>query len=187
MTPFEEQRRRLQKPSRTARTIEKVKSRRDLVTKERDNKKEVRRRDQYRCRFPLCGCKKLGLKLDARLEVSHDRHKGMGGDPSGERSIPKVMILLCLHRHQDGIFSRHKGTLRARPLNYAAGNDGPVVWELNLDTLSYYTELLSPAVKRAANAQTGWVEIAREKRVQQLEPPLIWQRLILERLAEMDL
>lgn len=176
----------LTKPSRTQRRKELLKDRKELWGKERDNKREVRRRDQYRCRFPLCGCKALGLKLDARLEVSHDRHKGMGGDPGGERSIPKVMILLCLHRHQDGIFSRHKGTLRARPLNYQAGNDGPVIWEIDLAVWEAHAGA-RPGLRRLANAATGWLEVARERRIGELEPLAGYQAEILNRLAEMDL
>ena len=40
----------------------------------------VRRRDR-KCRFPLCGCATFGLPLDC----SHQQHRGIGGNPRGDR------------------------------------------------------------------------------------------------------
>lgn len=147
--------------------------RRDRRTAETDHKAVARRRDGQRCRWPLCGCKRIGL----RLEVSHDRHKGAGGDPTGARSKPEVLITFCFHRHQDGIVSRHKQTLRVRYLT-PKKNAGPVAFE----------------VKRSALARLGlelpagdWLEVARERAVQNLEPLEPWQLAALRRLGEMDL
>lgn len=109
------------KPSRTARKLAEHKRRLERETHEETEKRAVRRRDK-RCRFPLCGCHRLGL----RLEVSHDVHKGAGGNPTGDRSDRRSMILLCVHRHQDGLVSRHKGTLRILPLVRGLGFEGPV-------------------------------------------------------------
>lgn len=158
------------KPSRTDRKIKEAKQRRELQRDETDAKLEVRRRDGS-CRFPLCGCRRLKLQLAARGEVSHQRHKGMGGNPSGDRSTAAGLILLCNHRHQDGAVSRHKGTLRIKPLT-RAGMNGPVAFWVDL-----------AAVYGFRKAQ--WKEVARETAPRQLEPLERWQLDALQMLAEM--
>lgn len=168
----------LRKPSATKRKIKKQKVRLGLKKKEDSNKGIVRRRDRS-CRFPLCGCRRLGLKLDARKEVSHQKHKGMGGDPTGERSLPALMIWLCKHRHQDGAVSIHKGTLKARPLT-KDGMNGPIAWDVDSETLF-------PGMYHGVNKELRWFEVAREVKVQQLEPLSAKQQIILERLGEMEL
>jgi hypothetical protein len=160
------------KPSATARKMREKKTALDTLQHEIREKGKVRRRDRY-CRFPLCGCRALKLRLVARAEVSHQRHKGMGGNPSGDRSLAEGMLLLCVHRHQDGSISRHKGTLRAVPLT-AKGMNGPVKWEADASRLWPL-------------AGEKWVELARESAVQQLEPLTPKQQVILERLATMAL
>lgn len=152
------------------------KERRDM---EAANKRAAKARDGFRCRFPLCGCRAIGERLDARVESSHDKHKGMGGDPTGGRSLAAGLMTLCLHRHQNGIVSRHKGTLRARPLT-PAGNAGPVAWDVSAAVLRRFGRTVPEAV-------TGeWVEVAKEHEVQRLDPPEDWQRAILDWLAEME-
>jgi len=108
----------------------------------------------------------------------------MGGNPAGERSSADRMIYLCIHRHQHGAISRHKGTMRARPLT-ADGTKGPVAWDVDLETLRQRAGRLM--ITRTAVARDGWLEVARETRVQVLEPLLPWQRSILALLAEMEL
>lgn len=165
------------KPSRTARKVAEAKVKRDRKTTERDNKQEAKRRDGHRCRFPLCGCKALRLPV----ESSHDRHKGMGGD-SGARSLPSGLITLCRHRHMDGIFSRHAGTLRARYLT-EDGDNGPVAWDLDGYELLRHGFAADLSMKRD---DESWIEVARERAVQRLEPLKPWQQAVLERLAEME-
>lgn len=173
----------LVKPSRTASKIARHLGRQKRAKDERDNKAEVRRRDKH-CRFPLCGCRKLGLRLEARQEVSHDTHKGMGGNPAGDRSAPERMIFLCLHRHQDGAISRHKGTLRTRYLT-DRGNAGPVAWQVRRVAL-FEPEVL--AVVDAADLPRGeWVEVAREVSRGQVGELAPWQRAVLDVLAQMNL
>lgn len=163
------------KTSRTATKKAKLKDRLKTKTEEKKNKGNVRKRDRV-CRFPLCGCRKLGLNIQARPEVSHDRHKGIGGNRAGDRSTTALMVLLCLHRHQDGIVSRHKGTLRAVYLT-SAGYDGPVAWEIDVEAIN----------RHGAGREPHWREVARERTPGVLEPLTDWQRSTLELLAEMDL
>lgn len=166
-----------------------AKRRRELTTEERAEKDVVRERDRH-CRFPLCGCQEPGHGLKSIPTVSHDIHKGMGGDPSGKVSIASLMILLCKWRHQDGHVSRHAGTLQTRSLT-PDGNDGPLAWLVDMTAVrpGFYEQ------KRGV-----WFEVAREQYVEpwtaagsppgtrppiELAPLTDEQRSILEELAEM--
>lgn len=133
-----------------------------LVHAERLNKEKVRKRDKG-CRFPLCGCK----KFRRHTEVSHAEHKGMGGDPTGDRSQPDLMVLVCPFRHRENRVSIDRGTLRWRALKPTQGAEGPIVWEEQYDG--------------------RWIELAKERAVQSLEPLLAHQRARLRRLADMDI
>lgn len=137
-----------------------------LKAEENANKQFVRDRDGT-CRFPLCSCGRLGLRLD----VSHAEHKGMGGDPTGERSHPSLMIYLCVARHMDAKISIDKKTLRWVPLT-DAGSNGPVAWEVNVGRLSNGT------------IADQWIELARELWPGKLAPMTDRGRGILERLAD---
>jgi hypothetical protein len=167
------------KPSRTKRVLDKRRVRLAGIKHERDNKGDVRRRDRG-CRFPLCGCRRLGLRLEARQEVSHDKHKGMGGNPDGDRSVSALMVQLCLHRHQDSRISRHRGTMRARPLT-RRGYNGPVIWEADRATIR---SIVGPAVRLGFAGE--WFELARESAVGRLEALTPAQADVLAILAKME-
>ena len=152
-----------------------AKSRR-LKAAENKNKAAVRARDGAGgleltglCRFPTCGCHfeggfgRPGSK--AFVEVSHQTHKGMGGDPTGDRSAPALMICVCNWRHKEARFSIDKKTIRWVPLTDAGAN-GPVAWEMFLDV-------------------SGWFELARESAVQVIESFTPAGVAILRDLAEM--
>lgn len=168
------------KPSATARKKAALKTRGEAKATEATNKRAAKKRDGYKCRFPLCGCAKLKL----RIESSHDLHKGMGGNPAGDRSETAGLITLCLHRHQHGAISRHAGTLRARHLSPERGNDGPVYWDVDAVVLERYA--IRVPIGNCISEGDGrlWVNVAREA------SPGCYSYLnfpILERLAEMDL
>jgi hypothetical protein len=155
----------------------KQKVRRGRLKGERDNKALVRRRDRMHCRWPLCGCGKLGLAL----EVSHDTHKGIGGDPTGKRSQTELMILFCRRRHREAIFSRHAGNLRTRYLTEFR-NNGPVAFEAKRVDLVKHGLL-----DECFDNSQEWIELARERSIQDLEPVVAWARVILRSMAEMTL
>lgn len=152
-----------------------------LTAAERANKDLVRERDRH-CRFPRCGCINAGHGLKGIPTVSHDQHKGMGGDPTGDRSQPELMIVLCKWRHQDAPVSRHAMTLRTRYLT-PEKNNGPLAFEVDLH-----------AVYPGLYERSGvWFEVAREYWLGgvfappfTLEPLTDEQARILDDLAEMD-
>lgn len=154
------------KEPRSAKVVRGVRRRERKATEERA-KRDVRARDKG-CRFPLCGCRKFGLAV----HVSHSRHKGMGGNPAGDRSVPELMIAVCSARHRENLVAIDRGTLRWEPLT-AAGANGPVKWLVDADVLG-----LSP--------DAVWFEVARERTRGVLEPLNPEQRDMLQRLARMD-
>lgn len=135
-----------------------------LVAAERKAKEKVRDRDK-RCRFPLCGCK----KFRRHTEVSHSEHKGMGGNPAGDRSTSALMVLLCPFRHKENRYSIDRGLLKWEPLT-DKGADGPIQWLMAQN-----------------DPREPWLIIARETAVQQIEKSTRTQRAHLTRLAEMDI
>jgi hypothetical protein len=141
--------------------VQRVTARQARRVAEETNKTYVRRRDR-RCRFPLCGCRKFGFAL----HVSHQQHKGMGGNPKGDRSTGDRMILVCAPRHREHPMAIDKGTVKWEGLT-RNGSDGPVRWLVRLD------------------GRRTWTEVARERAVQELEPLTEKQRRILRQLAEM--
>ena len=87
---------------------------------------EVREREDYTCRFPhACG---------EPCEVSHQRHRGMGGDPTGECSDPRIMIGVCGVIHRTGRIALDKKNLRWVALT-DAGADGPIEWQVKLGSV----------------------------------------------------
>ena len=75
----------------------------------------ARKRDGYRCRWPLCDCQQRG----DRIEVAHLRSKSLGGENESSN-----MMCLCSSRHR-GLPSLHSGELKIRPIDEALGTNGP--------------------------------------------------------------
>ena len=158
------------KPTKAARQAEKQRRRRLVAQRELDNKLEAKRRDDWRCRFPFCGCRVRGYEP----EVAHLTHKGSGGDPKGLRSQVDNLITLCGWRHREGVISLHKGTLRVVPRT-TAGTNGPVSW------------LMDAAAYTGQAHYAYWILIATEERVGVLEPIGFNVKLeILEKLSRME-
>jgi len=153
-----------------------AKKRRVVSAEERHEKELVRTRDKRR-RFPRCGCltNRLCDAMKRVPTVSHDFHKGMGGDPNGRVSIAALMILFCKWRHQDGRVSRHAGTLRTQYLT-PDNNDGPVAFEVDLAALY-------PG--RYAHSAVVWFEVGRELEPGTIGPTNEEQDQVLADLAEM--
>jgi hypothetical protein len=131
---------------------------RQLKTTERSSKSEVRRLDRY-CRFPRCGCSKKGYAL----AVAHLEHKGMGGNPKGDRSEIARMILVCAPRHRENPVSLDRGTVRLTPLT-DAGTRGPCTWAVHVPSLKL--KLASPW----PGMQVEWMLLAIETAQHVFEP-----------------
>lgn len=143
------------------------------AAKEKTKKTTVRGRDKY-CRFPLCGCKRFRLAL----HVSHQRHKGMGGNPKEDRSEPELMVLVCSARHRENVMSIDQKTIRWKALT-PDGADGPIAWDVDARALL--------GLARFKAGRGDWMELARETAIHVYEPITSRQRAILEKLAGMEI
>lgn len=146
----------------------------NIESAEDREKAEVRRRDKG-CRFPLCGCRKLRLAL----EVSHNEHKGSGGNPDGSRSTAPLMMQLCRERHSTNVFSVHNRVVEWVPLYKKLGANGPVKWLVDLALLRYYIE----GGRRPSTVRLTVVAIEGSPGVLEV----VSERAALESLAEMRL
>jgi hypothetical protein len=166
------------KEPRVSQKIRNTLRRRVRTAAEDKEKARVRQRDK-RCRVPLCGCGRFGLGLKAGGEVSHRRHKGMGGNPTGDRSVAALMIYICAARHKEHIISLDKKTLRWEPLT-KAGAAGAIRWLLDAELWRELTgQRLTPTVG-------GWFELAREAMLGQPEPLTPLQRDVLTELGNLE-
>jgi hypothetical protein len=163
----------LRKPSRgTAKAARRARKRR-AVQRERAAKAACRLRDGG-CRFPLCGCRR-----SAGAEVSHLVHRGMGGNPSGDRSTTRGMLCLCRWRHRESRASMDREGIYWEGLT-GAGADGPIRWMLRVDV--GVTE---------GFPWSEWNELARELEAPcdghpgRLEPMTHEQLAMLQALAKM--
>jgi hypothetical protein len=152
-----------------SRKVVRVLKRRAAATLEETEKAKVRRRDRY-CRFPLCGCGKMKLAL----AVCHSEHKGIGGNPAGDRSQAALMIYLCSARHRENAISWDRGTIRIRPLTDQLFA-GPCAWDVDLPR----------SIEAMKKNERRWVEVARERSLHVFEPFTLHQETVLKRLAEM--
>lgn len=150
-------------------------NRRDqLAGVENKHKTAVRKADK-RCRFPLCGCGHFRIVL----HVAHLTHKGAGGDPTSQRSLPSRMLVLCASRHRENRISLDKGTLRVQPLT-RAGTRGPCAFLVDMDAFV-------AAFNRIRDRKTiKWFEVGRERAVGVFDPFTEPQRDVLQTLQAME-
>jgi hypothetical protein len=89
-------------------------------------KRDAKRRDGGRCRWPRCEFKRVVQPIDP-AHVFHA--KGMGGDPKGIRSERKHIMALCRIHHD--LQETHKIEVEARTPDMADG--ACVFWDLRGD------------------------------------------------------
>ena len=130
----------------------------------------VRLRDKF-CRFPLCGCRRFNLTA----HVAHQIHRGMGGNPALDRTVPDKMMLLCSARHKENVISLDRGTLRVRPLT----NDklsGPCAFDVDIVAMGYMP---------IKTGRPRWLEVGRETALHVFEPSTPEQAVVLTALQQM--
>lgn len=157
---------------------------------ELEHMRQVRSEDGH-CRFPRCGCVAESVRghlwsIWLKPEVAHTTHRGMAGNPAGDRSQPERLITVCNWRHKIAKFSIDKKTLRVEPLT-DRGLRGPVQWWIHVAQL---VEWLGAEVVisdwRISPAQESWYPLATETAPHVCEPFTEAQAAILQRLASME-
>lgn len=123
----------------------------DRQAREKKAMADVRKRDKG-CRFPLCRCRRVGI----RLEVAHTDHRGMGGNPAGDRTDPATMVQLCAWRHTQGVFALDKGTLRWVPMS-TLGANGSIQWQIDKALVDYMRSGIGPRP-----TEPVWMQLALE-------------------------
>lgn len=162
--------------------------RRKLDTAERREMNKARARDSY-CRFPLCGCaREIPLPnrtlVELKGEISHYTHRGMGGDPTGERTQAPKLMLLCNWRHKLGKYSVDKKLLRWEPLT-EAGSNGPVKWLIDAEMArDLYGDMPPSSARYSLDGR--WFELAVETALHEYEPLTEAQEALLLLLSMMD-
>jgi len=126
--------------------------------------------------MPLCGCWRYKLAH----HVSHQEHKGMGGNPAGDRSTPDKMLLLCAARHRENRVSIDNKTLRWSIIGRDAAGHPLIAWEVDLRALKHGLSTL-------ATHRPQWFEVARETALHRYDAFTPEQRAVLQQLAEMKL
>jgi hypothetical protein len=126
--------------------------------------------------MPLCGC----FRFKLGLHVSHREHKGAGGNPTGDRSHPDKMLLVCSARHRENRVSIDNGTLRWHAIGHDAKGRMLVAWEVDLRALKHGLSTLS-------THRAQWFEVAREAGLHVFEAFTPQQRAVLEQLAKMEI
>lgn len=87
------------------------------ATKQRRAKSRARRaketatmnavRAERACQIPACPCTARGVAP----EIAHRRHRGSGGNPAGDRTVPADLFALCRWRHKGSKVSLDRKTL----------------------------------------------------------------------------
>ena len=132
----------------------------------------VRERDGH-CRFLFCPCRIYG----AMPQVSHQKHRGMGGNPSLDRTDRRTMLLLCPWRHTGSRLSNDQRGISWVPISPDKGAEGPVIWIL--DTAALPNDDAHFWIRRMARGD-GTVIIAAEIQPHEYYPiqdafPLTWR------------
>jgi hypothetical protein len=106
------------KPLRGAYKLERAAKRSARVAAEQKVMQAAKRRDGGKCRWPRCEFKALAV------EPAHMDHRGMGGNPSGDKTQRHKIIALCV-RHHDQFDGRAVPDIDIVPVYAEQGTDGP--------------------------------------------------------------
>ncbi len=109
----------LQKPLKGEYLLERKAQRAKRVADEQKVMQDAKKRDGGKCRIPNCEYAKRDLPID----VCHFFHRGMGGNPAGDRTTREQLISMCRIHHS--LFDR--GDLDVSPMTSAQA-DGPCAY-----------------------------------------------------------
>ena len=110
------------KPIKGAYLLERRLARADRKAAEDKIMRSVKALDSQQCRNPRCVHRSRKLPID----VCHQQHRGMGGNPSLDRTRPETLISLCRVCH--GLYDAAQ--LEIEPLDGVRGLRGPCAWHL---------------------------------------------------------
>jgi hypothetical protein len=98
----------------------------DRVAAEQAEMQAALKRDERKCRVPRC--EYAGRKLP--IDPCHQTHRGMGGDPTGNRTMQATIISLCRIHH--GMYDR--GTLDIEHVTASQQFDGPCAFYVETES-----------------------------------------------------
>lgn len=107
----------LQKPAKGSTYMAAKERRADRRDAEDAIMKQARQRDGNRCRWRTCTGKYRGLVLP--IDICHNVHRGMGGNPKLDRTTRDQLVALCRKHHQ----AWDDGLIDLQPIS-DAGFDG---------------------------------------------------------------
>ena len=113
----------LQKPMKGEALLDSRQRRADRVAQEQREMQAALHRDQRRCRFQPCVYEPKKLPIDP----CHQQHRGMGGDPSGERTTRESIVSLCRVHH--GMYDR--GEIDVQPRTDRGFDDVCDLYQVN--------------------------------------------------------
>lgn len=129
--------------------VERAEKKAERRTTEDAKKKAAKARDSYTCRWPRFDHDTPNHRCLGAIEASHQKAKGMGGNPDGSRTTVKALLTAChwIHQRSPDALERHGREWQG--ISRKDGANGPVI---------FYR--VHPGCKRE--------EIAREKRIGEL-------------------
>lgn len=110
-----------QKPRRGDYKIERTAKRKAHEAAEQSIMQAALRRDHNKCRFPRCEFAKFNLPVDPAHFM---RHRGMGGNPQGDRTESTGQIVALCRRHHD-MLDRYL-EIEIEPVSFSLLADGPL-------------------------------------------------------------
>ena len=113
------------KPRPGAHRLKKHGDKATVRTTEKKNKVSAKVRDGHRCRAPHATREEYETCAMLRIESGHVQHKGMGGNPTGDRNEVAGFITFGLRCHKERF---DKELLRPRFLSDDRAN-GLIAWE----------------------------------------------------------
>lgn len=72
------------------------KRRADRKAEEDKAMRDAKARDRHVCRFPACEY----MPKKPRIDAAHSIHRGMGGNPDGDRTKRELLIAFCFIHHR---------------------------------------------------------------------------------------